>query len=63
MDRKRRRVRAGVAATVAGVALLSAAGYQFTITGSETIAIYLTLMGAGLSVVALTVFRRAAKDV
>ena len=62
MDRKRRRTKAGIAGVIAGVAFLSAAGYEFTITGSETIAIYLTLMGVGLFGVGMTTLIRAIKS-
>ena len=62
MDRKRRRTRAGVAGVVAGVAFLSGAAYKFMGTGSEFIAIYLTVMGVGLLGVGITALRRAAKD-
>lgn len=62
MDRKRRRTKAGVAGVIAGLAFLSAAGYEFTISGSETIGIYLTLMGAGLFGVGITALVRALKS-
>ena len=62
MDRKRRRVRAGIAGLVAGAALLSGAGYNFTIRGSELIAIYLTVLGTGVLAVGITVLMRASRS-
>lgn len=60
MEKHRKRTRAGIAAEVVGVALLCAGIYNFTKSGSELIAAYLTVMAAGFLVVGLVVLRRPA---
>jgi hypothetical protein len=61
IEKQRKRTRAGVAAEVAGAILLGAGLYNFTKSGSELIAVYLTVMATGLLVLGLTVLLRAAK--
>jgi hypothetical protein len=61
MEKKRKRTKAGVAAEIVGAALLSAGIYNFTRSGSELIAVYLTVMAVGLLVVGLSVLLRSAK--
>jgi len=62
MDRKRKRTRVGVGGTVIGVGFLSWAGYTFTISGSELIATYLTIVGAGALAMGITQLVRASKS-
>ncbi|MBN1606850.1 MAG: hypothetical protein JW940_09455 [Polyangiaceae bacterium] len=61
MEKKRKRTKAGIAAEVVGAALLSAGIYNFTKSGSELIATYLTVMAVALLVVGLTVLLRSPK--
>ena len=61
MEKKRKRTKAGVAAEIAGAAFLSAGIYNFTQSGSELIAAYLTVMAVALLVVGLTVLLRSPK--
>ena len=62
MDRKRRQTRVGIAGLVAGIPLLGGAAYNFTISGSEAIAGYLAIMGAGALGVGITMLVRAARN-
>jgi hypothetical protein len=61
LEKKRKRTKAGVAAEIVGAALLSAGVYNFTRSGSELIAAYLTVMAVALLVVGLAVLLRAPK--
>lgn len=62
MEKKRKRTRVGTAALVVAAPFLAGAGYNFTIRGSELIAVWLTLMGLGALAVGITSLRRASKD-
>jgi len=61
MEKKRKRTKAGVAAEIAGAALLGAGIYNFTKSGSELIAIYLTVMAVALLVLGLSVLLRSPR--
>lgn len=60
MDRKRKRTRVGTAAVVLSVALLGGAGYNLTRSGTELIAIYLTVVALGLLGLGISQLSKAA---
>jgi hypothetical protein len=62
MEQKRKRTRTGIIALIAGVALLGGAAYNFADTGSELIAIYLTVMGVLPLVLGVTLLVRASRS-
>jgi hypothetical protein len=62
MDRKRKRTRTGIGGVIAGTLLLGGAGYNFTISGSELIAIYLTVLGVGALGLGIGLLVRASRS-
>jgi hypothetical protein len=61
MAKKRKRAKTGTIAVVAGTALLAGGGYNFTIRGSELIAVWLTLMAVGAFALGISLLRRASR--
>jgi hypothetical protein len=62
MDRKRRRIKIGIIAVIVAMALLAGGAYNFTISGSELIAGWLTAVGAGVLVLGITLLTRGSKQ-
>ncbi len=61
MDKKRKRTRTGAMFTVIGVGLLGGAGYNFTQTGRELIAIYITVLALIVLAVGISQFGKASR--
>jgi hypothetical protein len=62
MEKKRKRTKAGVAATTVGILLLGGSGYNLTQSGSEVIAIYMAVLAVPLILGGISLLARASKD-
>ena len=62
MDRKRKRIKIGIIAMTAATALLAGGAYNFTISGSELIAGWLTAVGVGVLALGITLLARSSKQ-
>ncbi len=62
MEKKRKRTKVGVTATTVGLLLLGGAGYNLTHTGSEVIAVYMSILAVALLVAGVSLLVRASKD-
>jgi hypothetical protein len=61
MDKKRQRMRTGTIFTVMGLGLLGGAGYNFTHTGRELIAVYMTVLALIVLAVGISQFGKASR--
>ena len=61
MEKKRKRTKTGMLALTIGIALLGAAGYCLTGTGSEVIAAYSGAFGIALSGLGISLLVKAKK--
>jgi len=61
MDKKRKRTRAGTIFTMVGLGLLGGAGYNFTHTGRELIAIYMAVLALIVLAVGISQFGKASR--
>ena len=62
MEKKRKRTRFGTLFTTVGIGLLGGAGYNFTITGRELIAIYMAVLAVIVLGVGISQFGKASRS-
>jgi ABC-type phosphate/phosphonate transport system permease subunit len=62
MEKKRQRTRTATIFTMVGTGLLGGAGYNFTITGRELIAIYMAVLAVIVLGVGISQFGKASRS-